>query len=53
MQMGCGRIEPHPAAGNKYVGTGLGSGEPQTWSTGAEHLGEKHIYGVPSVGAAL
>lgn len=52
-QMGCARIEPQAAAGNKYVGAGLRSGEPQIWSTGAEHSGEKHICGVPSVGAAL
>lgn len=44
VQMGCGGTEPQAASG---------SGEPQIWSTGAEHLGAKRIYGVPSVGAAL
>lgn len=53
VQMGCGRIEPQAASGSRNVGIGLRSGEPQIWSTGAEHLGAKHIYRVLSVGAAL
>lgn len=53
MHMRCRRIKPQAASGNKYVGTGLRRGEPQIWSTGAEHLGAKHMCDVPSAGAAL